>query len=100
MADTDNIESTRWEAFKGRETADGLRRPLIVVYDEAQNLSDQQTTLLLERHPAAFLLASATLRFPAQFDTEVLQPLRTSSGDKDQDLTTSVKSSTVVASVS
>ena len=38
--DTDEIESTRWEALKTRETADGTRRPLVVVYDEAQNLSD------------------------------------------------------------
>lgn len=97
-ADTDNIETTRWEALKVRETADGQRRPLVVVYDEAQNLSDQQTTLLLEQQPAAFLLASATLRFPAQFDTEVIQPLRTSAGYQDEDLITSVKSSTVVGS--
>lgn len=96
--DTDDIESTRWEALKGRETAGGQRRPLVIVYDEAQNLSDQQTTLLLEQQPTAFLLASATLRFPAQFDTEVIQPLRTSGGYKDDDLITSVKSSTVVAS--
>ncbi|MDF9279282.1 DEAD/DEAH box helicase family protein [Arthrobacter sp. EH-1B-1] len=97
-ADTDNIESTRWEALKIRETAEGHRRPLVVVYDEAQNLSDQQTTLLFEQQPAAFLLASATLRFPAQFDTEVIQPLRTSAGYHDGDLITSVKSSTVVGS--
>ena len=97
-ADTDNIEDTRWEALKGRETADGTRRPLIVVYDEAQNLSDQQTILLLEQHPAVFLLASATLRFPAQFDTEVIQQLRTQGGYKDEDLITAVPSSTVVAS--
>lgn len=96
--DTDNIESTRWEALKVRETAQGQQRPLIVVYDEAQNLSDQQTTLLLEQRPAAFLLASATLRFPAQFDTEVIQPLRSLGGYKDEDLITSVKSSTVVSS--
>lgn len=96
--DTDDIESTRWEALKVRETAEGQRRPLIVVYDEAQNLSDQQTTLLLEQQPVAFLLASATLRFPAQFDTEVIQPLRTQGGYKDEDLIASVKSSTVVAS--
>ncbi|WP_456696295.1 hypothetical protein [Aeromicrobium sp. P5_D10] len=97
-ADTDNIESTRWEALKGRETIEGQRRPLVVVYDEAQNLSDQQTILLLEQQPSAFLLASATLRFPAQFDTEVIQPLRTSGGYKDEDLITSVKSATVVGS--
>jgi type III restriction enzyme len=96
--DTDDIESTRWEALKVRETTDGRRRPLVVVYDEAQNLSDQQTTLLLEQQPAVFLLASATLRFPAQFDAEVIQPLRQQGGYKDEDLITPVKSSTVVAS--
>lgn len=96
--DTDDIESTRWEALKARETADGQRRPLVVVYDEAQNLSDQQTTLLLEQQPSVFLLASATLRFPAQFDAEVIQPLRQQGEYKDDDLITPVKSSTVVAS--
>lgn len=96
--DTDDIESTRWEALKARETADGRRRPLVVVYDEAQNLSDQQTTLLLEQQPAVFLLASATLRFPAQFDAEVIQPLRQQGEYKDVDLITPVRSSTVVAS--
>lgn len=96
--DTDEIESTRWEALKTRETADGMRRPLVVVYDEAQNLSDQQTTLLLEQQPSVFLLASATLQFPARFDTEVIQQLRTQAEYQDEDLITSVKSSTVVSS--
>lgn len=96
--DADDIESTRWEALKDRKTADGKRRPLVVVYDEAQNLSDQQTTLLLEQQPAVFLLASATLKFPAHFDAEVIQPLRQQGEYRDEDLITSVKSSTVVAS--
>lgn len=96
--DIDGIESTRWEALKARETAEGVRRPLIVVYDEAQNLSDQQTNFLLEQQPGVFLLASATLRFPARFDSEVIQPLRTQAGYTDDGLITSVKSSTVVAS--
>ena len=87
--DTDEIESTRWEALKTRETADGTRRPLVVVYDEAQNLSDQQTTLLLEQQPSVFLLASATLQFPARFDTEVIQQLRTQADYQDEDLITS-----------
>lgn len=96
--DTDEIESTRWEALKTRETADGVRRPLVVVYDEAQNLSDQQTTLLLEQQPSVFLLASATLQFPARFETEVIQQLRMQADYQDEDLITSVQSSTVVAS--
>lgn len=97
-SDTDGIESTLWEALKARETAESDRRPLIVVYDEAQNLSDQQTTLLLEQEPNVFLLASATLRFPAQFDSEVIQPLRQEGGYRDEDLITTVRSSTVVES--
>lgn len=96
--DVDTIETTRWEALKTRQLSDGTRRPLVVVYDEAQNLSDQQTTLLLEQQPSVFLLASATLRFPAQFEAEVIQPLRAQAGYTDGDLITSVKSSTVVAS--
>ncbi|HGW4085675.1 TPA: hypothetical protein ACNIDP_003528 [Klebsiella michiganensis] len=96
--DTDNIESTRWEALKIRQTANGQKRPLVVVYDEAQNLSDQQTALLLEQQPSVFLLASATLRFPAQFDTAVIQQLRNQGGYSDEDLITQVRSSTVVSS--
>lgn len=97
-ADIDGIETTRWEALKTRETTDGQRRPLVVVYDESQNLSDQQTTLLLEQQPTAFLLASATLRFPANFDTEVIQPLRSQGKYTNEDLITSVRSATVVSS--
>ncbi|MEC5414764.1 hypothetical protein [Aurantimonas sp. C2-4-R8] len=41
---------------------DGKRRPLIIVYDEGHNLTDQQTDLLLELEPQALLVASATLR--------------------------------------
>ncbi|CAH0197080.1 hypothetical protein SRABI98_01910 [Microbacterium sp. Bi98] len=96
--DVDTIETTRWEALKERATSGGQRRPLVIVYDEAQNLSDQQTTLLLEQQPSVFLLASATLRFPAQFDADVIQPLRSQADYTDEDLITSVKSSTVVAS--
>lgn len=97
-ADTDNIESTRWEALKVRETAEGARRPLLVVYDEAQNLSDQQTTLLLEQQPDVFLLASATLRFPAQFYSEVITPLREIGDHADEDLITRVPTAEVQGS--
>lgn len=96
--DTDITETTLWEALKVRETAEGARRPLIVVYDEAQNLSDQQTDLLLEQRPSAFLLASATLRFPERFNTDVIDPLRTQGEFSDEQLTTSIPSAVVVAS--
>ena len=42
------------------------RRPLIIVYDEAHNLSDQQTDLLLELEPDIILAASATMRTPGK----------------------------------
>lgn len=72
-----------------RLTEDGTRRPLIVVYDEAQNLSDLQTNLLLELEPTAFLLASATLRFPARFVQTVIDPLK-ANGWTDETLVTVV----------
>lgn len=97
-SDTDTIENSTWEALKLRATADGRQRPLLVVYDEAQNLSDQQTTLLLEQQPAGFLLASATLKFPERFDRDVIEPLRREGEYTDADLVTSIPSSVVVES--
>lgn len=63
-SDVDTMEASIWEALKERTNEDGYRRPLIIVYDEAQNLSDQQATLLSELEPEVFLAASATLRWP------------------------------------
>ena len=70
-SEVDTMDSSIWDALRFRLDANGNRRPLIVVYDEAQNLSDQQTELLLELEPEAFLLASATLRLPARMGTEI-----------------------------
>lgn len=53
-----------------------LRRPLIIVYDEAHNLSEQQTDILRELQPEAWLLASATIKLPAKFHDLVIQPIR------------------------
>jgi type III restriction enzyme len=97
-SEVDTTETSTWEALKNRRAEDGILRPLVIVYDEAQNLSDQQTELLLELEPAAFLLASATLRFPARFTTEVIDPLRQNAGLSDADLITSISSSVVVES--
>ncbi len=55
---------------------DGHRRPLIIVYDEGHNLSEQQTELLGELEPDAYLLASATLKLPANFQKSVIQPIK------------------------
>lgn len=52
------------------------RRPLIVVYDEAHNLSEQQTEILRELQPEAWLLASATIKLPTKFHDLVIQPTK------------------------
>lgn len=59
------------------ERNDGTRRrPLIIVYDEAHNLSEQQTDILRELEPEAWLLASATIKLPAKFQATVIQQIR------------------------
>ena len=59
------------------ERTDGKqRRPLVIVYDEAHNLSEQQSEILSELEADAFLLASATLTLPENFNRSVLQHIR------------------------
>lgn len=61
----DTSDDSLWTALTTRGAKEGeRRRPLIVVYDEGHNLSDQQTELLLELEPDAILVASATMRTP------------------------------------
>ena len=95
-AEIDTTQTNTWEALKVRQTADGTKRPLVIVYDEAQNLTDQQTELLLELQPDAFLLASATLKFPARFSSEVIEPLLREY--PEEELITSIPSVAVVES--
>ncbi len=64
-----------WERLISR-TANKVRRPLIIVYDEGHNLSEQQTELLAELEPDAYLLASATLKLPENFQKSVIQPIK------------------------
>ncbi len=61
-----------WERLIARK-AGKQRRPLLVVYDEGHNLSDQQTEILAELEPDAYLLASATLRLPENFHKGVIR---------------------------
>src|SRR5207249_4839730 len=72
------------------------RRPLIVVYDEAHNLSDQQVELLTELEPDAFLLATATMRLPAKLGA--LVDLLRANGREDSWLVTSVDAKAVADS--
>lgn len=63
-----------WERLISRR-AGGQRRPLFIVYDEGHNLSEQQSDILAELEPEAYLLASATLRLPDSFNKSVIQHL-------------------------
>jgi type III restriction enzyme len=65
-AGDDGGDVSLWDALVKRESVGGQRRPLIIVYDEGHNLSDQQTELLLELEPDAILVASATMRTPGR----------------------------------
>ena len=94
--DIDTANQSTWDALKVRPYVDGRKRPLLVVYDEAHNLSDQQTDLLMELEPSAFLLASATMRLPQKLADEV-NILRINGWDNDQ-LITSVDAKAVAAS--
>jgi type III restriction enzyme len=84
--DIDTADQSTWDALKQRLTQGNLRRPLIVVYDEAQNLSDQQTDLLMELEPTAFLVASATMRLPQRLAREI-DALRNNGWDDDSLIT-------------
>jgi type III restriction enzyme len=64
-----------WERLIERSD-DGKRRPLLIVYDEGHNLSEQQTELLAELEPEAYLLASATLKLPSNFQKSVIQHIK------------------------
>lgn len=68
-------DQSPWERLIER-TDNGKRRPMLVVYDEGHNLSEQQTELLAELEPDAYLLASATLKLPSNFNKSVIQPIK------------------------
>lgn len=96
QSDVDQLGGTSiWSALKVRVDNNGIKRPLIVVYDEAQNLSDQQTEMLLELEPDGFLLASATMRIPELLGKEI-EYLKTAGVD-EKSLVTKVDSGDVVA---
>lgn len=64
-----------WERLIER-IDNGKRRPLLIVYDEGHNLSEQQTEILAELEPDAYLLASATFRLPESFNKSVIQHIK------------------------
>ena len=64
----DNANNSLWEMLKTRKNYQGIKRYLIVVYDEGHNLSDQQTRLLLDLNPSALIAASATTKVPKELE--------------------------------
>ncbi|WP_394652466.1 DEAD/DEAH box helicase family protein [uncultured Sphingomonas sp.] len=67
-------DASPWERLITRPANQG-RRPLIIVYDEGHNLSEQQADILAELEADAYLLASATLRLPPNFTKSVVRPI-------------------------
>lgn len=63
----DSGQAPLWAMLAERKAPSSTtRRPLIIVYDEGHNLSDQQTDLLLELEPDVILVASATMKTPGK----------------------------------
>jgi type III restriction enzyme len=93
-SEIDTAETSTWEAIKARTDDQDLRRPLVVVYDEGHNLSDQQMDLLLELQPDALITASATMRHTARLG-EVIHALK-AAGRTDADLITEIDAAAVV----
>ena len=96
-SEIDTADSSTWEALKAPVDTRGFRRPLVIVYDEAHNLTDQQTDLLMELQPAAFLVASATMKLPGQLRREVVH-LESELGWANEDLVTWIGPQDVVDS--
>lgn len=93
----DLADESLWNLLKRRRLPSGQRRPLIVIYDEGQNLADLQTERLLELAPDAIVSASATPSVPEALGW-VLSRLRTDKSWNDASFRTTVSSREVVTS--
>lgn len=91
----DNAEKSLWQMLTTRETEDRIRRPLLIIYDEGHNLSDQQTRLLMDLSPDALIAASATSRHPEEL-SHIIQRLKKDKKWTDADFVVSVRSAEVV----
>ena len=95
-AQLDLASESLWQLLKRRRSPSGVRRPLLIVYDEGHNLSDLQTRRLLELSPDGLIAASATMSLPARLDTTITR-LRTDRAWQDEHFITAVASKDVVA---
>lgn len=68
-------EKSAWERLIDRNDS-GKKRPMVIVYDEGHNFSDQQANLLKQLDPDAYLVASATLKLPEAFERDVLRHIQ------------------------
>lgn len=93
----DNANSSLWEMLKLRKNYHGVKRNLIIIYDEGHNLSDQQTRLLLDLEPSALIAASATTKVPKELEYYIAR-LKMEKELKDSDLITAVSNKQVVKS--
>lgn len=97
QAQLDLASESLWDLLRKRRTSGGLRRPLVVVYDEGHNLSDLQTRRLLELSPDAIISASATMSLPERL-APTISRLQNDRGWQTADFTTAVSSTDVVRS--
>jgi len=95
-SEIDTAEDSVWDALKLRLNSEDNRRPLLLVYDEGHNLTDQQMDLLLELQPDVLISASATMKLPAQLGDEI-KALK-ADGWTEEQLTTHVDSKAVADS--
>jgi type III restriction enzyme len=59
--EADKGDKSRWDLLKER-----MRRDLIIIYDESQNLSDRQLEKTLELSPQLIILSSGTPSYPSK----------------------------------
>jgi type III restriction enzyme len=95
-SEIDTAEESTWEALKLRVDSNDNRRPLLLIYDEGHNLTDQQVDLLLELEPDALIAASATMKLPTQLGNEV--KVLQEEGWSDEELITHVDAKAVADS--
>jgi type III restriction enzyme len=91
----DSSESSLWQMLTTRQTEEKQRRPLLIIYDEGHNLSNQQTQILMDLNPDALIAASATSKHPEEL-AHIVQRLKSEKKWSDADFVVSVKSAEVV----
>ena len=95
-SEIDTAEESTWEALKLRLDGDDNRRPLLLVYDEGHNLTDQQMDLLLELEPDGLDRGQRDDELPTQLGDEV-KALK-EEGWTDEELVTDVDAKAVADS--